>query len=594
MTRIVLLSAGLTAAAIAFAALPAQAACDFKKVAELPVTMRGLRPLVPAKINGQQVLFTADSGAFISTMTWPAANKTGVKGRGSYKGVHGVSGEAAMDVGVAQSFELAGISLGSATFLIGGAAADAEDAGLLGQNLLGRFDVEYDLANGVIRLFTVADCKDAYLAYWSADHQAGMLTLAPRSRRRPDIVVSASVNGQPIRAILDTGSSSSLLKVTSAAKAGIKTSSDGVAITSASYGVSGRRVDTWLAPVASFAFGDEQIRNTRLRISDIELPDADMLIGADFFLSHRIFVSNSQSRLYFTYNGGPVFHLDGPAPAKAAAGAATGEPLADSDAYARRAAASAARRDYATAYADYAKAIELDARAPGPRLARAMLYAQQDKNDLALADLDEALRLAPGDTKARMLRARLYLVAKDLPRARADLDATLKDVPVDSTQAFEVAALLREQGEFREALGHYDRWIATHADSKRMQDILNQRCWTRAIWGQELDKALADCDAAIGKGRRFPPYLDSRGLVHLRLGQLDAAIADYDAVLRMDPKTAWSLYGRGLARRKKGLTAAGDADIAQATALAPGLPALAKRYGLEPEGAAPQAALVTR
>jgi len=34
-----------------------------------------------------------------------------------------------------------------------------------------------------------------------------------------------------------------------------------------------------------------------------------MLIGADFFLSHRVYVASSQNRLYFTYNGGPVFDL---------------------------------------------------------------------------------------------------------------------------------------------------------------------------------------------------------------------------------------------------------------------------------------------
>ena len=39
-----------------------------------------------------------------------------------------------------------------------------------------------------------------------------------------------------------------------------------------------------------------------------------MLIGADFFLSHRVYVANSQRKLYFTYNGGPVFNLTaGPA-----------------------------------------------------------------------------------------------------------------------------------------------------------------------------------------------------------------------------------------------------------------------------------------
>ena len=34
-----------------------------------------------------------------------------------------------------------------------------------------------------------------------------------------------------------------------------------------------------------------------------------MLAGADFFLSHRMFVSSTQHKLYFTYNGGPVFKL---------------------------------------------------------------------------------------------------------------------------------------------------------------------------------------------------------------------------------------------------------------------------------------------
>jgi hypothetical protein len=34
----------------------------------------------------------------------------------------------------------------------------------------------------------------------------------------------------------------------------------------------------------------------------------DMIIGADFFLSHRIYVASSQHKLYFTYNGAGVQH----------------------------------------------------------------------------------------------------------------------------------------------------------------------------------------------------------------------------------------------------------------------------------------------
>ena len=73
---------------------------------------------------------------------------------------------------------------------------------------------------------------------------------------------------------------------------------------------------TWIAPVKSFKIGDEEIHNTHLRIAETSDIGADMVIGADFFRSHHLYVANSQHKLYFTYNGGAVFNLapgDGPA-----------------------------------------------------------------------------------------------------------------------------------------------------------------------------------------------------------------------------------------------------------------------------------------
>jgi tetratricopeptide (TPR) repeat protein len=45
---------------------------------------------------------------------------------------------------------------------------------------------------------------------------------------------------------------------------------------------------------------------------------------------------------------------------------------------------------------------------------------------------------------------------------------------------------------------------------------------------------------------------------------LDRAIADFDAALRVVPSFADALYGRGLAKQKKGDAAGGNADIAAA------------------------------
>ena len=69
-------------------------------------------------------------------------------------------------------------------------------------------------------------------------------------------------------------------------------------------------VKNYIATASSFKIGDgEEIQNARLRIADTDLPGADMLLGSDFFVSHHIFVANSQRKLYLTYNGGPVFNL---------------------------------------------------------------------------------------------------------------------------------------------------------------------------------------------------------------------------------------------------------------------------------------------
>jgi hypothetical protein len=64
------------------------------------------------------------------------------------------------------------------------------------------------------------------------------------------------------------------------------------------------------------------------------------------------------------------------------------------------------------------------------------------------------------------------------------------------------------------------------------------------------------------------------------MGQWDSAIDDYSSALRFDPKLASSLYGRGLAKLKKGETADGNADIAEAKAIEANIEDFA-RYGVQ-------------
>ena len=504
-----------------------------------------------------------------------------------------------MGVGSVKDFGFAGLKLGKADFLIGGRNVSSDIDGFLGQNILGGVEVEYDLANGALRLFKAKDCPTEVIAYWATSARPGILPISRMTPTDRHITASGKVNGQPIRVMFDTGAGRSVLRRQTAERIGIRRDGDGVVSGGLSWGFGSKLAETWIVPVDSFEIADEKVQHTRLRIADITLDAADMLIGADFFLSHRVMISSTQHRLYFTYNGGPVFRLDRtdeqeepggdapPEPARSETASAPSaskavEPAAaalDAAGYSRRGAAFMARRDFPNAIADFSKAAELEPKEARHLYDRALARLQNRQPVLGMADLGEALKLKPDDQDALLLRGELYLSTRDPVRARADFDAVLRQAPNDPKLRMRIADTYVQWSEFQTALTEYDQAIAAYPKGAPAI-ALNNRCWARAVWGKELEKALADCDAALKKGPRTSSMLDSRGLVLLRMGQYDAAIDTYDDAIRLQPKSAWSLYGRGVAKHRKGLKAEGDADLQAAAVLAPGLAARAKRLGV--------------
>jgi tetratricopeptide (TPR) repeat protein/predicted aspartyl protease len=602
---VALATAGLGAAAQA-----ATERCEVGKVAELPTTMAGMVPRVTLKIDGVETSFMVDSGAFYSVLSPDAARRLKLPTRPAPFGysVRGVGGaENRVDIATAHSFEFAGIQVPNVPFLVLPSRGFGTD-GILGQNVLGLWDSEFDLGNGVIRLMKPSEgCKHANLAYWADGKTYGVADVEPIRREDPHLRGEALINGQKVRVIFDTGASTSVLKLSTAERLGFNPQAAGVRAAGVGGGIGSRVTEGFIAPFDSFEVGGEKIQHTQLRVRNIDLRNADLLLGADFFLSHRVYVSRQQHRLFFTYNGGPVFSLDRPfvrpgqvaenappgaEPGASAAAAAPPAPAAnaqyadtptDAAGYTRRGEAFMSRRDFAAALADFSKAADLEPKEPQHFRDRARAHLGMRQPVLAMADFDAALKLKPDDPVSLIGRGELYLASKDFAHARADFEAALK---ADPNRGPQVAAFYAASGHYDEAIAGYDAWIAAHERAENLSAALNARCWTRAIANRELDKALADCDLALRKGPKIAAFYDSRGLVHLRRGELDLAMADYNEALKLQPRSAWSLYGRGLAKLGKGDKAGADADMAAAAALAPNLPNQARRYGLTAKAAA--------
>ena len=607
--------------------LPLGSHAECKRAAlDLPVTIDGMRPVIGAKINNQGVRLLVNSSAFFSMMSSAAADELNLKTVAAPHGmtVRGIGGSTVPLVATAKVVTIANADIPNVQFLVGGSETGFGIIGLLGQNFLVNWDVEYDLAKGMIRLMKDTGCSKSMLAYWVAPTQAYTVMNIDRvDKHTPHAIGHAYVNGEKIRVLFDSGSQTSILSLRAAERAGIKIDSPGVVDGGLTRGTGRRAVKSYIAPFASFKFADgEEIKNARLRVADTDLEIADMLLGGDFFLSHRIFIANSQDKVYFSYNGGPVFDLrrmdartaaaEGPAgkPADAATAdnlpatdsksavdagtAAEAKPAAedkpsaqggeDAAALARRGTASAGRRDYDSALADLTRATELEPKNADYFYERGRVFWSKREQPQAMADFDRAIELRPEFVAALLSRAELRINARNVPDARADLDAIDKLAAKQADIRFEMGFAYERVFLLAPAIAQFDLWIAAHEDDSRKINAVAGRCRARALLGQDLTAALKDCNDAVNHGdpKSIGPMLDSRALVRLRLGDYDKAISDYDAALKTIANKGWAYYGRGLAKLKKNQRAQGEADIAEALKIAPQVADEYKKLGFAP------------
>jgi tetratricopeptide (TPR) repeat protein/predicted aspartyl protease len=596
---------------------PLLANCALKQVAQLPIDMENTRPTVAVQFNGRDARLTLDSGAFYSMISAATAAEYNLKvvPLPFNLRVSGVGGTANTAMTTVKSFGLLGLTLPKVEFLVGG--SEVGSAGLLGQNLLEQFDDEYDLVHGAVRLYKTEGCGKSVLAYWAKPgEQFSVVNISRVDPKNAHTIGDASVNGKPIRVIFDTGAYRSILSLKAAQRAGITPNSPGVEDAGYSHGIGRMMVKSYVARFDSFSIGDnEEIKNTRLRIGELDFEGADMLLGADFFLSHRVFVSNQERKAFITYNGGAVFNLShgavsAAAPATPDAQASAGQAAADAagagqaaaetqgaqsrgsdtptDAagYARRGEGFAARQDFAHALADLSKACELKPDDPEYFYRRALLYLQTGDAGSALTDLNRVLEFKEDFLPAYLPRAEIYLHQKNMAAAQADLSSVDRLAPKQADLRLALGHAFAGLDNFSAATTQFGLWIDAHPEDARLVQALNSRCWVRAVQNQDLNLGLDDCSKALRRVDKHDvntaQIYANRGMVRIRQGDYDKAIADFNDALKLQAEYALALYGRGVAESHSNAAGAATADIVAARAIEPKLPDRYQRFGIAP------------
>jgi predicted aspartyl protease len=284
---------------------------------------------VQVTLNGKPAWFVMDTGADASDMFGGAARAFGLS-ESTADGVkfYGIGGGQDAKLVIVSEFGLGAAKVKDVRLYSIGQSGSADFAGLLGRDFLGRLgDIEFDLAAGVMRFWRADRCGNRSLAYWT---RTPALAELDHDDIEAPYIVKVRINGKPVDAELDSGAGTTTVTPSVARQAGVPPEKYQSEVRYL-HGIGEGKVAAQIASFDSVAVGEEEVKHTRLQVSDMFALNTEhhtgsilatheplrdeprMLLGADFLRSHRVLIAASQRLLYFTYSGGPIFEVVGDA-----------------------------------------------------------------------------------------------------------------------------------------------------------------------------------------------------------------------------------------------------------------------------------------
>lgn len=269
--------------------------CTLRQRATLPITVAGL-PMVVATINGRPARLILDTGAESTIVSVAAAKRLGITSKYDFaRSMHGIgqsmqAGDARLD-----SMSLGGATLSYPRVLVGPVAltmGGVEPDGLLGASLLSDFDLDLDLPNRRLTLYDRMDCPSVYPPW------GGRISVLDTTRSlssHPFFPVI--INGHTLSASLDSGAQRTVIAARAARRAGVSAETR-VPVEVKARGAAGEILPAELHQLRDMRVGDVAVR-TPVMVTALTLPnDIDALIGADFLLNHRVWLSYGARKLF--------------------------------------------------------------------------------------------------------------------------------------------------------------------------------------------------------------------------------------------------------------------------------------------------------
>ncbi len=288
------LSGLLAACAAPSAPAPSAAApCTLAPLGTIALTRAGDMALAPVHLDGHEARFLLDTGAALSMVSAPLADRLGlVPSTERLVTLAGLGGPFLARPMRADDMRIGSIDIGPQRLT---AVPDAlfrvftpPPEGILGADFFSNLDADLDIAANRLTLYREMSCQGRFAPPWPG---ARFYRLPAEIAEGGQLLVPVTIDGVRLQAMLDSGAEVTLLNKRALAKLGLSEVRLGADPSHPYRGVDGRPHLAFRHHFESLTIGAETWRDPVIAVGETPMLTADLLLGADFIAQHRLFLA---------------------------------------------------------------------------------------------------------------------------------------------------------------------------------------------------------------------------------------------------------------------------------------------------------------
>jgi len=274
--------------------------CAAKPIGQTTVATLSNAPIVTLFANGHPVTLILDTGADRSVLTPAAAERIGAQPPRVEFGrrMRGAAGTLPTREVELRSLTVGNVAIPWRRVVVAPVTMatifSTPFDGLLGADMLGSFDIDLDLPHHRMVLYEKQSCPGA--PPWTGPHTE----ISTGRSRGEHLFFPVRLDGHEIMAFVDTGAQRTMLSTTAAFALGMTEAALARDRPITIRDATAERLSSHVHRFSELTVGAEVIHHPDVVVTNVTLGDADIVLGVDFLMSRRIWLSYGSLRIFLS------------------------------------------------------------------------------------------------------------------------------------------------------------------------------------------------------------------------------------------------------------------------------------------------------